>query len=181
LEAEHGLASIPGGRHPGWGTANRIVPLGDAYLELVGVVDEREAAGSPFGRWVAGGTPGRPLGWAVRTDDLDGVVRRLGLTVTPGSRTLPGGDVLGWRHAGFERAAAEPTLPFFIQWEDAAPFPGKTAISHPVGRIGIERLELNGDAGRLDAWLGEHALPVVVRPGTPGLSAVVFSGGGRLA
>ena len=23
-----GLASVPGGRHEGWGTANRIVPLG---------------------------------------------------------------------------------------------------------------------------------------------------------
>src|SRR5207253_9345067 len=35
LEARHGLASIRGGRHPGWGTANRIVPLGQTYLELV--------------------------------------------------------------------------------------------------------------------------------------------------
>ncbi len=28
LEAHCGLASVEGGRHPGWGTANRIVPLG---------------------------------------------------------------------------------------------------------------------------------------------------------
>src|SRR5262245_53549604 len=39
----HGLASLPGGRHPGHGTGNRIVPLGDSYLELMGVVDEVEA------------------------------------------------------------------------------------------------------------------------------------------
>jgi hypothetical protein len=29
IEARHGLASINGGRHPDWGTANRIVPLGE--------------------------------------------------------------------------------------------------------------------------------------------------------
>src|SRR5712691_3218109 len=73
IEARHGLASIPGGRHPGWGTANRIVPLGEAYLELVAIVDEAEAAQSPFGRWVAAAQPelARPLGWAVRTHRLD--------------------------------------------------------------------------------------------------------------
>ena len=46
LEARHGLTSIKGGRHPGYGTANRIVPLGDSYLELVTVADESEAAES---------------------------------------------------------------------------------------------------------------------------------------
>src|SRR5438132_3854521 len=53
IETRHGLASVEGGRHPGWGTANRIVPLGEAYLELIAVSDEAEAAQSPFGSWVA--------------------------------------------------------------------------------------------------------------------------------
>jgi hypothetical protein len=53
IEDEHGLMASEGGWHPGWGTANRIVPLGDAYLELVTVVDAAEAARSPFGQWVA--------------------------------------------------------------------------------------------------------------------------------
>ena len=38
-----GLNVLDGGRHPGLGTANRIIPLGSAYLELLGVVDETEA------------------------------------------------------------------------------------------------------------------------------------------
>src|SRR5918999_6293720 len=86
IEARHGLASIEGGRHPGWGTANRIVPLGEAYLELVAIVDEAEAAQSPFGRWVAAVHPTlpRPLGWAVRTHELDDLARRLDLTVATG-------------------------------------------------------------------------------------------------
>ncbi|HEY7873966.1 MAG TPA: VOC family protein, partial [Actinomycetota bacterium] len=88
IEVRHGLASIEGGRHPGWGTANRIVPLGAAYLELDAVVDEAEAAQSPFGRWVAAARPSLPrlLGWAVRTPELEDVARRLDLTVAAGSR-----------------------------------------------------------------------------------------------
>ena len=39
VEARIGLASVEGGRHRDWGTANRIVPLGSSYLELVAVVD----------------------------------------------------------------------------------------------------------------------------------------------
>src|SRR4051794_22384701 len=57
FQSRYGLVSIAGGRHPGWGTANRIVPLGDTYLELVAAVDAAEAAGSPFGRWVAAAPP----------------------------------------------------------------------------------------------------------------------------
>ena len=78
LEARYGLASIEGGRHPAWGTANRIVPLGDCYLELVAVIDAATAAHTSFGTWVAKATPGEPLGWAVRTDAIEAVGRRLG-------------------------------------------------------------------------------------------------------
>ena len=68
LEAAHGLASVEGGSHPEWGTANRIVPLGGAYLELIAVVDGSAAELSPFGRWIAASSSAtaRPLGWAVR-------------------------------------------------------------------------------------------------------------------
>ena len=40
----YGLASYEGGRHAGLGTANRIVPLGREYVELLGVVDHEAAA-----------------------------------------------------------------------------------------------------------------------------------------
>lgn len=44
-----GLAVLDGGRHPGLGTANRIIPLGSTYLELLGVVDETEARDNDYG------------------------------------------------------------------------------------------------------------------------------------
>ena len=55
FETRHRLSSVEGGRHLAWGTANRIVPLGSSYIELIAVVDEAVAGDSAFGRWVAGG------------------------------------------------------------------------------------------------------------------------------
>lgn len=52
LAAALGLAATGGGRHPAWGTANRLVWLGDSYLELVGVEDPELAASGWFGRAV---------------------------------------------------------------------------------------------------------------------------------
>ena len=48
LEAELGLAATGGGRHAA-GTHNRLVFLGDAYLELIGVWDRALALGHPIG------------------------------------------------------------------------------------------------------------------------------------
>jgi Glyoxalase-like domain len=178
LEARHGLASIEGGRHPGWGTGNRIVPLGEAYLELVAVVDEAEAARSPFGSWVvqASPSPAKPLGWAVRTGELDAVARRLDLVVDAGSRVTRGGRVLRWRLAGIEQAAAEPFLPFFIEWEHGTPFPGRTPVTHRATGVEITKLQLTGDADRLGAWLGAHDLPIAVTPGSPALRSITLTG-----
>ena len=153
LQARCGLASVQGGQHPDWGTANRIVPLGRSYLELVAVVDQQAAADSSFGRWVAGGASrlGRPLGWAVRTGQLDQLAGRLGLTVRAGARVAPTGEVLRWRSAGIDQAAAEPSLPFFIEWGAGVRLPGTAAVVHPAASAGISKLLLDGDPGRL-AW-----------------------------
>jgi hypothetical protein len=167
-----GLEVVAGGRHPGWGTANRIVPLGDAYLELIAVVAPAEAPSSPFGRWVAASPPG-PMGWAVRVDDIDATARRLGLDLVPGSRAAPDGRRLAWRTAGVERVATEPALPFFISWEPGGPFPGEGGAG-----LEVERIELRGDAARLAEWLGDADLPVAVRPGPPAVERFVLRGPG---
>ena len=178
IEAQHGLASIEGGRHPGWGTANRIVPLGESYLELVAVVDESEAAQSPFGRWIAGAhlEPARPLGWAVRTHRLDEIARRLGLRVDAGSRAVRDGRTVQWRLAGIEQAAAEPSLPFFIEWAHGTPLPGRAPATHRSGPVRLAELLLDGDADRLTAWLGAKRLPITVRPGGPAVAGIVLAG-----
>ena len=174
LPRQYGLEPYEGGRHPGWGTANWIVPLGDAYVELVAVVDEGEARGSAFGRWVAEAVRagGGPIGWAVRPDDLDASAARLGLDIADGSRTTPAGERVEWRSAGIEEAARRPWLPFFIEWGDPASFPGATASPDAV----VVRVELEGEADELSDWLGVHSLPIEVRPGAAGVTALVLDG-----
>jgi hypothetical protein len=176
VETRLGLASVAGGRHAGFGTANRIVPLGDAYLELVAVADRARAAASVLGRWVAAAPSGGLLGWAVRTDDLGAVATRLGLSVADGSRTVPDGRVLRWRTAGLEQAAAEPYLPFFIEWAEGTEPPGHAAVTYPAGPAHIAGLRLSGDSERLSEWLGGHTLPIGISAGAPKLLGVSIAG-----
>src|SRR5947208_17183900 len=88
VQERYGLASVPGGRHPGQGTANRIVPLGSAYLEILAVVDPEEARHPGFGRTLSDrlSEVGDGLfSWAVATDDIQAVADRMGLRVQEGS------------------------------------------------------------------------------------------------
>ena len=177
VEERHRLVSVEGGRHQGLGTANRIVPLGNTYLELVAVVDEDEAAENGFGSWVARGELPRLLGWCVRTDDLDAVAARLGASVTQGARARPDGTVLRWRMAGLEQSSEEPSLPFFIEWASGTPYPGK-AVTQPAA---IEELLLEGDPERIAHWIGDARLPVSIRAGQPALRSVVLGTAGGQA
>src|SRR3989449_10200850 len=79
LERELGLAATGGGRHDALGTFNRLIWLGDSYLELVGVFDRAHAESS----WLGAPTlraldvGGGLATWAIATDDLDHDVAEL--------------------------------------------------------------------------------------------------------
>ena len=170
-----GLASVHGGRHPRWGTANRIVPLGREYLELIAVVDATVAARSVLGRRLLELT-GRGDGWfslCLADDDIEATAARLGLEVEPGSRTTPDGRELRWRSAGIDAERREPWLPFFIAWDVPAELhPGRAGAGGHTDVEGIVSAEVAGDAGRLDRWLGGAPVPIGVVDGPPGLRSV---------
>ena len=46
------------------------------------------------------------------------------------------------------------------------------AAPHRVQPEAITHLELRGDPGDIDAWLGQHDLPVTTRAGASSLAAV---------
>jgi hypothetical protein len=178
-----GLASVPGGRHEGWGTANRIVPLGDTYLELIAVVDVDEAEGSEFGRGVRRAeTEERSLvGWVVATDDIDAVAERLDLEVEEKSRETADGETLRWRVAGIERAMKTGALPFFVQW-DVPPEqrPNAAEVRHEADVEGIAWVEVCADdRDAVEEWLGDdHELPLRLTEGDPRLAAVAIAAAG---
>jgi hypothetical protein len=170
-----GLDSTEGGRHERWGTANRIVPLGDQYVELVAAVDETAAARTGFGRGVLERASGGG-GWftvAVVAEDLDAVAARLGLEIGSGSRTRPDGETLRWRSAGLDDPRREPWMPFFLAWDVPAELhPGRARAGHGVRADGIAWVEVGGDAERLRDWLGGEELPIRVLEGEPGIRRI---------
>lgn len=169
LEEEFGLESVPGGEHPAWGTANRIVPLGPDYIELIGVADRSAAARSELGRLVLDAGD-RLIGWSVGIADVDIVAARLGLAVERGSRKRPDGVRLSWRLAGVREALRSAgALPFFIQWDGPARLhPGGDPSAPP----GISWVEVAGDEAELQEWLGGANLPVRFGAGGAGIGAV---------
>jgi hypothetical protein len=178
LEERHGLVSVVGGRHEGRGTGNRIVPLGDAYLELMGIVDPDEAAAHPFGRWFAGqiAEGDRFLMWCIGTDDIDAVAARLTLEIEEWTRATPDGHTLSWRLAGVEVANEHSEIPFFIQWTVPPELhPSRADVGHRSRVKGFAEVHLAGDEQRVRDWLGEAELPVRYGTGRPGVSGVTIA------
>jgi glyoxalase-like protein len=176
LLADFGLGSVFGGHHVGWGTGNVIVPLGSNYVELLGVVDEKQATQSELGRHLLSTVEGgdRLIGWCVAVDPFDESVDRLGLTASEGSRVRPDGTTLRWRSAGLPEAMADPSRPFFISWlVGPALHPGRATVHHPAAPRGLAWVEVNGDEDAIRRRLGPggEALPVRILPGSPALVA----------
>lgn len=149
-----------GGRHPGRGTANLIVPFGTEYLELLAVVDRDEAAASPQGRPVLAALSDRGPGlarWSVEAADIAGAGERLGLAVEHRSRVRPDGQTVTWRSVGVDESWPEPWRCAFMAWDDAALHPGRPVGggAHPNGATGFASLTVGcPDEAAALAWAG---------------------------
>lgn len=146
LESGLGLRVGPGGRHEAWGTVNRLVWFGDAYLELVAVEDQERAAASWFGQAVLealassladgpslssasdgpSSASGGFVGFVVASDDLATDVASLGWEgpgfggLVAGSRHRPDGRTVRWRTARPPGAESHRPLAFAIEHDPAA-------------------------------------------------------------
>jgi len=176
LESKLGLAATDGGRHDGLGTLNRLIWLGDSYLELVAVFDRDLAGASWLGRPVLDALErgGGLVTWAIAVVGLDDVMRwgPAGAWVGPidGERQRPDGAVVRWRLARPE--ALSPTSPFLIEHDETAAewTPAERAARagerHPVGGsvrlagLDVPAASPAASAGRLRSTLALHAEPV---------------------
>lgn len=173
-----GFTVLAGGVHPGLGTANRIIPLGRQYLELLGVVDHALAEAQWYGQAllarIADGD--RLVRWSLRTDDIDKVARTHGLVPERRRRIRPDGRPLSWQAAGLREAAAESWPPFFMQWDDPADFPGAIPVRHANGAHGVAWLEVTTpDPERLDRLCAGAEAPLRLEAGAPGLGRVAVA------
>jgi hypothetical protein len=174
-----GLAAGGGGRHPRFGTFNRLVWLGDSYLELMGVADPRLARGRGVGA-AALALLGRGeegfASFAIASDSLArdvAALRRIGSPYEdpkPGERERPDGETVRWQTALPERLGIDG-LPFLIEHDSSGPEWGDAARAARAeqeqpfgGKATLARLELAVDdpmtvAGRYHESVGLAVLP----------------------
>jgi hypothetical protein len=128
VEGCTGIRAAFGGVHPGRGTQNALISLGERsreepnprrYLEII-APDPKQSSVEQYSVISKLNEP-RLIGWAAHRDDLDQFAAKLrqeGIECEgpqPGSRQSPEGQVLHWKalrlkddHGGL--------LPFFIEW-----------------------------------------------------------------
>ena len=174
MRRAHGLESLPGGRHRGHGTGNRIIPLGSSYIELMAVVDPDEAQGSPLGRWVVDAVrrDHQKRALCLRTDDIGGVAARLGVEPLPMSRVRPDGVEMSWRLAGLDQMLVEGS-PFFIQWQvDDANHPARSMVAHQIDPGGITWVEIGNQSDVIEAVFDEASLDIRKVAGIHGVGRI---------
>ena len=171
LRSRYGLGSVPGGVHLG-GTTNLVVPLAPpTFLELLGVGDPS----LPDGGWLSRALAGRDrvLWLVLAVDDLEETARRRGLPIQSGEMEMADGSRGAFRTAGMYRYP----LPFFIA-SDSDP-DERMAVwraryreaGHACEPGGFTFVEVGDPPALVDAWLGDHGLPIRFAAGGPGIRA----------
>lgn len=155
-----------GGTHPSWGTWNRLIWLGDAFIELLGITDPRLAAASWLGVPALAALETGPalVAWAIASDDLErdaADLRREGAILGPardGERRRPDGAMVRWRLALPE--ALDLRRPFLIEHDrSSAEWTGadREARSAAPGRISELHLPIDRIQG-LPVGARDHAV-----------------------
>lgn len=163
VEAALGLPLGPIGQHPHMGTHNRLLGLGDVYLEVIAIDPAASAPAWP--RWFnldLFTSPPRLTNWIAGCDDLDAA-----LAAAPPGTGAPVDLARGayrWRMAvpsngRLPYAGAHPAL---IQWQGLHP-----TAALPDHGARLHRLEIaHPEAAALRMDLGAFADPrVVIVPG----------------
>jgi hypothetical protein len=131
VEQHTGVRAAFGGVHPGRGTQNALLSLGERrYLEII-APDPKQSGVEQYSVVTQLKEP-RLIGWAAHRDDLEkfaGQLRKEGIEFEgpqAGSRQRPDGKVLHWKalrlkddHGGL--------LPFFIEWSPESIHPSVDA------------------------------------------------------
>jgi hypothetical protein len=199
LERRVGLACTGGGRHPLWGTHNRLAWFGDTYLELIGVFDRRLTGQGPVSRAVMAALDaghGGLVTYAVATDDADGDRARLCAAgarlgeVEARSRTRPDGEIVRWR-AAFPPALGPNEPPFIVEHElvgaewGAEVRAARVVERHPIGgpvrvaglRIPVGRVDATAAAYRRELGIAFSGDPPVAAIGSQCVSLITGSPG----
>ncbi|HWH36988.1 MAG TPA: VOC family protein [Candidatus Limnocylindrales bacterium] len=184
VEKQLGLRSTGGGRHDAHGTHNRLIWLGDSYLELMGVFDDDLAARSWWGSYVRQLLADRGAGLAgvvLASDDLVADVAGLragGSSLgepQPGQRSRPDGRLVRWQAALPERPDSDLGLAFLIEHDTSAAEwtpderSARATEIHPMGTAArLLRMEVPVSDVRAAQMRIHRGLGVAFRPSLSG-------------
>ncbi len=187
VELHTGVGPVRGGVHPGRGTRNALLSLGNMhYLEII--APDPAQAGMKISREsmvnrLKSLTSPRIIEWAAHTNDINAVAERLrkaGIAFegpTPGSRKRPDERMLNWQTLNLENDR-DGMLPFFIQWGAG---PAHPSIDAPSGCTLRSFEAIAPNPTELASSFQQLGLDVQVGKGAkPGLRADIKGVGGRL-
>jgi len=133
VEKHTGIRAAFGGVHPGRGTRNALLSLGEKhYLEIIAPDPAQAGSSDHYGLQKL--VEPRLVGWAAHPGDLNQFSTRLrdaGLAFkgpTPGSRKRPDGRLLQWKTLNLNDDQSG-LLPFFIEWSTDTVHPSVDAPS----------------------------------------------------
>jgi len=124
VEEKTGVKAAFGGVHPGRGTQNALLSLGERqYLEIIAPDPEQRSTVAAHSFWDELGKLKEPrlVTWAAHPGNLVALSAKLakaGVVAdgpTPGSRKRPDGKLLQWKTLNLKEDAGG-ILPFFIEW-----------------------------------------------------------------
>jgi hypothetical protein len=172
-----GVRATPGGQHPGAGTRNALIGLGDRmYIEIIGPDPDQPNPMRPRRFGIDGLDAPRLVTWAANGADLPRIVedaKRNGLDlgfVQSGSRRRPDGVMLAWKLTVSPELTAGGVIPFLIDW-GATEHP---ATSLPKGCTLISLRAEHPDVERVNKMLAGIGLDLRVKKGTgPALIATI--------
>jgi hypothetical protein len=131
VEQNVGIRAAMGGVHPGRGTRNALLSLGERrYLEII-APDPAQRGAMHYPQLYELRDP-RLIGWAVHPPDIAAVARQLRENKVEfkgpddGSRQRPDGRVLNWKTVNLADDH-HGLLPFFIEWNADTVHPSKDA------------------------------------------------------
>ena len=192
LEAAVGLRASSGGRHEAHGTFNRLIWLGNSYIELMGVFDDGLAASSWWGRHAlhvlsnarTAGESGGYMGLVLASDDLAADadrVRGLGSGLgepEAGRRRRPDGRDVRWTLSHADAPDPDLGLLFLIEHDTTAAewtaeeIAERQAAAHPMdGPAQLVRLEVPVATMNLATMRVHRDVGVAFRPSLAGAGA----------
>ena len=133
VEKHTGVRAQFGGVHPGRGTQNALLSLGDRrYLEIIAPDPAQPNVNNPLAPQLRSLKEPRLVGWAAHPGNLAAFAQKLraaGVAFEgplPGSRKRPDGRLLQWQTLHLADDASG-LLPFFIEWAPDSPHPSADA------------------------------------------------------